>query len=179
MKILTTNKGTVRFNPNFYADGKVCVSMLGTFGTITWSPILTIEKILYAVSSLMTENPYHNEPGQETCNMNINVNANCKLYAAKIRHETIRVAIIYACKDIMANNQMYFNQKYLLQKYLLLIEECNQMRETYPDYSNFYVAHFEHGYNMASGQFMFGMLIQQLIELENEIQTIPSFLNQV
>ena len=44
MKILTTNKGLTRFNPNFYANGKVCVSMLGTFGTITWSPILTIEK---------------------------------------------------------------------------------------------------------------------------------------
>jgi ubiquitin-conjugating enzyme E2 Z len=29
VKFMTTAGGTVRFNPNLYADGKVCLSVLG------------------------------------------------------------------------------------------------------------------------------------------------------
>ena len=31
VKFCTTGGGTVRFNPNLYADGKVCLSLLGTW----------------------------------------------------------------------------------------------------------------------------------------------------
>ena len=31
VKLITTNGRTVRFNPNLYADGKVCLSILGTW----------------------------------------------------------------------------------------------------------------------------------------------------
>ena len=31
MYLKTTGGGTVRFNPNLYADGKVCLSLLGTW----------------------------------------------------------------------------------------------------------------------------------------------------
>ena len=37
----TTGNGNVRFNPNLYANGKVCLSLLGTWrGTATenWDP---------------------------------------------------------------------------------------------------------------------------------------------
>lgn len=29
VRLMTTNAGTVRFNPNFYNSGKICVSVLG------------------------------------------------------------------------------------------------------------------------------------------------------
>jgi len=29
--LMTTGGGTCRFNPNFYANGKVCLSILGTW----------------------------------------------------------------------------------------------------------------------------------------------------
>ena len=35
---LTTGCGTVRFNPNLYADGKVCLSLLGTYDGPRWTP---------------------------------------------------------------------------------------------------------------------------------------------
>ena len=39
----TTGGGTVRFNPNLYADGKVCLSLLGTWhggdATEKWDPL--------------------------------------------------------------------------------------------------------------------------------------------
>jgi ubiquitin-protein ligase len=38
----TTGGGTIKFNPNLYADGKVCLSLIGTFSganaTEKWDP---------------------------------------------------------------------------------------------------------------------------------------------
>jgi ubiquitin-protein ligase len=31
MTIITTGNGKIRFNPNLYPDGKVCLSLLGTW----------------------------------------------------------------------------------------------------------------------------------------------------
>jgi ubiquitin-protein ligase len=40
--LATTGNGTVRFNPNLYANGKVCLSLLGTWKGNTesenWNP---------------------------------------------------------------------------------------------------------------------------------------------
>lgn len=35
---LTTGAGRVRFNPNLYACGKVCLSLLGTWTGPSWVP---------------------------------------------------------------------------------------------------------------------------------------------
>jgi len=44
MNLMTTGGGTVRFNPNLYACGKVCLSLLGTWrgsATENWDPKLS------------------------------------------------------------------------------------------------------------------------------------------
>lgn len=174
MKIITTNDGQTRFNPNFYADGKVCVSMLGTFGELTWSPLLTIEKILYGVSSLMTENPFNNEPGYESGNERYKKDPEASIkYSAKIRHETIRIAIINALRDILSDHDMYFNHDQLLKHYKKiipsLIEECTVSIEKYPDGTPFYIAGFENPNNGMYGQFNYSNLIIQLLELDAQI----------
>jgi len=61
----TTDGGTVRFNPNLYANGKVCLSILGTWSGPSWTEIQTILSTLLSIQSLMNEKPYHNEPGHE------------------------------------------------------------------------------------------------------------------
>ncbi|KAI8054594.1 ubiquitin-conjugating enzyme/RWD-like protein [Syncephalis plumigaleata] len=66
VKILTTDGGQTRFNPNFYANGKVCLSILGTWigeAGEQWSSAHGISSILLSIQSLMTETPYENEPG--------------------------------------------------------------------------------------------------------------------
>ena len=55
-----------RIHPNLYREGKVCLSILGTWGTYEWSPLLTLEKICLTIKALMDENPIRNEPGYET-----------------------------------------------------------------------------------------------------------------
>lgn len=55
----------MRFNPNLYKNGKVCLSILGTWTGPAWSPALTLEKVFVSIQSLLSEQPYTNEPGYE------------------------------------------------------------------------------------------------------------------
>ena len=49
VRFLTTARGTVRFNPNLYNDGKVCLSLLGTYDGPRWDPSSTINQVLIPV----------------------------------------------------------------------------------------------------------------------------------
>ncbi|KAM6957732.1 ubiquitin-conjugating enzyme E2 Z [Aplochiton taeniatus] len=89
VKLITTGHNTVRFNPNFYRNGKVCLSILGTWTGPAWSPAQSISSVLISIQSLMTENPYHNEPGFEQERHP----GDSKNYNECIRHETLRVAV--------------------------------------------------------------------------------------
>ncbi|XP_023867172.1 ubiquitin-conjugating enzyme E2 Z [Salvelinus sp. IW2-2015] len=89
VKLITTGQNTVRFNPNFYRNGKVCLSILGTWTGPAWSPAQSISSVLISIQSLMTENPYHNEPGFEQERHP----GDSKNYNECIRHETMRVAV--------------------------------------------------------------------------------------
>ena len=66
----TTGNGTVRFNPNLYDCGKVCLSLLGTWkgqdGESWNKKTSTFLQVLISIQSLiLVEEPYFNEPGWE------------------------------------------------------------------------------------------------------------------
>ena len=68
--MLTTGRGTVRFNPNLYECGKVCLSLLGTWegkGGETWNAeTSTLLQVLVSIQALIfVSDPYYNEPGFE------------------------------------------------------------------------------------------------------------------
>ncbi|KAG8900213.1 hypothetical protein FRB99_006183 [Tulasnella sp. 403] len=70
VKYITTNSGRFRFNPNLYADGKVCLSLLGTWSGPGWSPgkSTLLQRVLFKVlisiqSMILCDEPYLNEPG--------------------------------------------------------------------------------------------------------------------
>ena len=64
-KLLTTGNGKVRFNPNLYNCGKVCLSLLGTWSGPGWiSGQSTLLQVLISIQSLiLVPDPYFNEPG--------------------------------------------------------------------------------------------------------------------
>lgn len=67
----TTGAQSVRFNPNLYNCGKVCLSLLGTWSGGTnekWnSKTSTLLQVLVSIQSLiLVEQPYFNEPGYES-----------------------------------------------------------------------------------------------------------------
>ena len=58
-----TNDEGIRFNPNLYICGKVCISLLNTWKGDQWTSCQTISTILLTLCSLLCENPLLNEPG--------------------------------------------------------------------------------------------------------------------
>jgi len=102
--INTTGGGKVRFNPNLYACGKVCLSLLGTWsgeqGESWNSELSTFLQVIISIQSLiMVEKPYFNEPGYErTMNNPIGIEAS-RNYNDTIRLNTIKVAMIDNIKN--------------------------------------------------------------------------------
>ncbi|KAL2134757.1 hypothetical protein VTI74DRAFT_10913 [Chaetomium olivicolor] len=100
---ITTNGGRCRFNPNIYANGKVCLSILGTWRGEPgeeWSPAQGLESILLSIQSLMSSNPYENEPGFEDASEESD-QKNQKEYVQKIRHETLRISVIQRMEEYL------------------------------------------------------------------------------
>uniref|UniRef100_A0A7S3NKX8 UBC core domain-containing protein n=1 Tax=Aureoumbra lagunensis TaxID=44058 RepID=A0A7S3NKX8_9STRA len=56
-----------RLNPNLYACGKVCLSLLGTWSGPGWDPAKsTVLQLLVSIQGLvLSPQPYYNEPGNE------------------------------------------------------------------------------------------------------------------
>ncbi len=58
-----TNGDSIRFNPNLYVNGKVCVSILNTWSGDQWTSCQTISTVLLTLCTLLCKNPLLNEPG--------------------------------------------------------------------------------------------------------------------
>jgi len=58
-----TNGENIRFNPNLYACGKVCISLLNTWRGEQWTSCQTITTVLLTLCTLLCKNPLLNEPG--------------------------------------------------------------------------------------------------------------------
>ncbi|KAJ3367051.1 hypothetical protein GGF32_000112 [Allomyces javanicus] len=107
----TTNNQRTRFNPNIYASGKVCLSILGTWqgqAGENWSSAHGVLSVLISIQSLMCERPYHNEPGFEKQGRHLagrNVEQDIEAYNRKITHETIRIAVCSRIEGYLSNNK--------------------------------------------------------------------------
>jgi ubiquitin-protein ligase len=102
--ITSTGNGTVRFNPNLYSTGKVCLSLLGTWRGEpgeNWDPkISTVYQVLLSIQSLiMSDLIYYNEPGFEhTLGTSDGEQLN-EGYSNIVRYNNIRVCMIDMIKQ--------------------------------------------------------------------------------
>jgi ubiquitin-protein ligase len=94
--LTTTGSGTVRFNPNLYMEGKVCLSLFGIWTGPGWdSKHSTLLQVLLSIQSLiLVDNPYYNEPGFE----NHKHEAASQAYNSALRYQTMRVAMLEALR---------------------------------------------------------------------------------
>ncbi len=80
----------VRFNPNLYTNGKVCLSMLNTWNGPGWVPTNTISNIVVAIQALvLNEMPLQNEPGFENSDLNI-----LETYNDIIKYSNYKISIL-------------------------------------------------------------------------------------
>jgi ubiquitin-conjugating enzyme E2 Z len=59
----STNGNNIRFNPNLYICGKVCVSLLNTWKGDQWTSCQSISTVLLTLCTLLCKDPLLNEPG--------------------------------------------------------------------------------------------------------------------
>ncbi|KIJ56783.1 hypothetical protein M422DRAFT_72920 [Sphaerobolus stellatus SS14] len=97
VKYMTTGGGKFRFNPNLYADGKVCLSLLGTWAGPGWiSGKSTLLQVLISIQSMiLCEEPYLNEPGWATCAGTPQSMA----YSANVRRMVVSIAMLGMLKN--------------------------------------------------------------------------------
>jgi len=82
-----TNGDNVRFNPNLYKCGKVCVSLLNTWRGDQWSSCQTISTVLLTLCTLLCKDPLLNEPGVKTGHPDVTA------YTEIIEYANVRIAV--------------------------------------------------------------------------------------
>lgn len=102
--IRTTGGGAARFNPNLYSNGKVCMSILGTWQGPGWVPgVSSILQVIISIQSLiMVPEPYFNEPGYESTYGTPSGIARSKSYNEVICEYTVRYAMLQHIRGILA-----------------------------------------------------------------------------
>lgn len=83
-----TNGDNIRFNPNLYKCGKVCVSILNTWRGEQWSSCQTISTVLLHLCTLLCVNPLVNEPGVTE------KHKDCESYTKIIEYKNIEIALM-------------------------------------------------------------------------------------
>lgn len=123
-----TTKPYTRFNPNLYENGKVCLSILGTWDGPQWSSILTLRSLVLTLQSVFTENPLKNEIYYYNENISSEKNIN---YNQIIQYYNWSVAIIDMLKSpvVPEMNEIiyhyYLNNK---QKYITKLTSLQQQK---------------------------------------------------
>ena len=88
----------VRIHPNLYTNGKVCLSILGTWAGPSWKSIMDINSIAMSIQSILSKKAIQNEPGFST-----EEGLLCQKYDDIVWFENIRSYIIgqYKSKHLM------------------------------------------------------------------------------
>lgn len=119
--LMTTGGNLIRFNPNLYAEGKVCLSLLGTWSGEQWCPVINnFVHIVQAISvMILTDQPVQNEPA----------------YSSDIYFD-------YPEKEITSELLLVRKYKYQIKYYTLQLTILNQLKSNtslfYPIYQFFY-----------------------------------------
>ena len=122
----------IRFNPNLYTNGKVCLSMLNTWRGPGWVPTNTISNILVALQALvLNDKPLMNEPGFENAK-----ESDIEMYNTIIGISNIKISVCdqlkqenlneFECfREIMIN---YFKEN--IDKYDTFINKFEEFKES-------------------------------------------------
>jgi len=94
-----TNGDNIRFNPNLYTCGKVCVSLLNTWRGDQWTSCQSINTVLLTLCSLLSSDPLLNEPGVSE------KHADMKPYNEIIFYSNINIAV---CDIVQKKPDVFF-----------------------------------------------------------------------
>jgi len=119
VRFLTTGRGSVRFNPNLYHSGRVCLSFLRTWQGPGWAPgKSTLLQVLLSFQGLVlgTDEPFFNEPGYESYKGTGRYKRESDRYNKVIRKQTLRWAILDPLQKIVLQEERIEARKEFLEK---------------------------------------------------------------
>jgi len=122
VNLMTTGKASVRFNPNLYNCGKVCLSLLGTWSgaaTEMWQPTKsTFLQVVVSIQSLVMgePEPFYNEPGYSSAKGSTQYTQQSIDYTKNIQVQNIRWAIIDSIKSPPVGFEKVVHTHFRLQK---------------------------------------------------------------
>lgn len=128
-----TNGNKIRFNPNLYRNGKVCLSILNTWDGPGWSPCNTISTVMLSILGLvMTKDPIRNEPGFNDCK-----EIHSRVYNAIIQHETMNIGVINVISKQPYGFKYFINimKEHLLKNSNWYIKKCISLHKIYQNKS--------------------------------------------
>ncbi|XP_078504877.1 dual E2 ubiquitin-conjugating enzyme/E3 ubiquitin-protein ligase BIRC6 isoform X4 [Lissotriton helveticus] len=117
----TTGGHSVRFNPNLYNDGKVCLSILNTWHgrpEEKWNPqTSSFLQVLVSVQSLiLVSEPYFNEPGYERSRGTPSGTQSSREYDGNIRQATVKWAMLEQIKNPSPCFKEVINKHFYLKR---------------------------------------------------------------
>lgn len=102
-----------RLNPNLYEDGKVCVSLLGTWsgrGTEMWGPNSTLLQVIVSIQGLiLVDEPYFNEAGYEKQKGSQQGKENSRMY-----NEMVLLKLVQSMTKLINNPPEIFREQILM-----------------------------------------------------------------
>lgn len=105
VKYCTNNNG-IRFNPNLYTCGKVCISLLNTWRGDQWTSCQSISTVLLTLCTLLCKDPLLNEPQVPKSHPDM------KNYNEIIEFSNINVAVCDIVKKKKGVYQPFFDNFY-------------------------------------------------------------------
>ena len=127
-----TNGEKIRFNPNLYCNGKVCISLLNTWRGEQWTSCQTISTILLNLCTLLNNDPLLNEPGVT------NTHPDYSKYNKIIEFKNIDIAIL---KMVNKTNGVYLDKfemfyptvkEHFIKNKDLILDFIKKQKEKYP-----------------------------------------------
>ena len=123
-----TNGDNVRFNPNLYKCGKVCVSLLNTWRGDQWSSCQTISSVLLTLCTLLCKDPLLNEPGVKVDHRDF------AAYTEIIEYANLKIAVCGIVgkdpKYYMSNFDMFY--PYIKERFLTNYDELVKLVSSKP-----------------------------------------------
>jgi ubiquitin-protein ligase len=88
--LFLTSDGKTRFHPNLYVEGKVCLSILGTFSGPSWSGTQSLSSVLLSILALLDKNPLAHEPAYSSGTL---IDSRHKDYADFVEHQMLKLMV--------------------------------------------------------------------------------------
>ena len=175
VQLTTTGGGQVRFNPNLYSCGKVCLSLLGTWrgsATENWDPkVSTTLQVLMSIQAIIMSNEvYFNEPGYEGEAGTDKGEKKNTGYSNIIRYTTAKFAILEHLKTPTKGFEQAIHRTFFVKKQFIIDEIDEWIKEAEKQPALYEGLVNDHNYSWGQKFQKEGAYLEELKQVRDDLQ---------